>query len=499
MTELTQKNPFEALLQISTELNDLHDSHLLLDKVLDIAMETIQAERGFIVLRLPEKQKDFEVVTARKISKETISDTSEISTSTVKRVLDEGKSVLTYDAITDSRFTGADSIQLQQIRSIACVPLGSEDSIIGAIYMDNRSNAGRFDEANLDFLKAFSHQAAIAVKNAQLYEGLQKENRQLREQVYSRNQFPEMIGDSKKMNDLLETINSIADSEATVLIEGESGTGKELVAKAIHAHSRRSEKPFIPIFCGSLSESLLESELFGHKKGAFTGATENKPGLFEDAHGGSLFLDEIGEISAAMQVKLLRVLQEGETKRVGDNRIQRIDVRIIAATNKNMSKLVNSGEFREDLYYRLNVIKMTMPPLRERKEDIPLLARHFLKIYSEKNKKYLKGIDAKAKQHLVRHKWPGNIRELENTIERAVIMAKDQYIKEADLQLTTSPEESVTETGGSLKEFQKNYVLKILRACQGNRTKCAEELKVSRRWLQYQLKDWGIEDEHSGL
>jgi Nif-specific regulatory protein len=499
MTELTQTNPFEALLQITTELNDLHDTHMLFEKVLDIAMDTIQAERGFIVLRIPDKGTEFEIVTARKISKETISDKTEISTSTVTRVLDEGDSVLTYDAVTDSRFAGAESVQLQQIRSIACVPLGFDESIIGAIYMDNRSNAGRFDEANLDFLKAFARQAAIAVKNAQLYEDLQQENKELREHVYNRSLFPEMIGQSTKINDLLETINNIADSEATVLIEGESGTGKELVAKAIHEHSRRSKKPFIPIFCGSLSESLLESELFGHKKGAFTGATENKAGLFEEAHGGSLFLDEIGEISTAMQVKLLRVLQEGETKRVGDNRIQKVDVRIIAATNKNITDLAKNGEFREDLYYRLNVIKITMPALRERKEDIPLLAAHFLKLYSEKNKKYLKGIDAKAQRQLSRHKWPGNIRELENTIERAVILARDQYITEADLQLSASAEESVTETGVSLKEFQKNYVLRTLRAYNGNRTKCAEELKVSRRWLQYQLKDWGIEDEHSGL
>jgi Nif-specific regulatory protein len=495
---MQEKNPFDALLQISNQLNSMHEINNLLEKVMDLAMDALKSERGFILLITQGKKTNFEVVTARKISKESISDIPSLSKSAVTYVLEKGEPVLSYDALEDKRFVGAKSIQIEKIHSIACVPLKVEDEIIGAIYMDNRSGVGKFNKESLNFLTTFAQQASVAINNAQVYKGLQAENAILRERVKNSLPFPEIVGESKEIYKVFDTIQRIANSEATVLIEGESGTGKELVARAIHNYSARRSKPFIPIFCGSLSETLLESELFGHKKGSFTGAIENKTGLFEEANGGTFFLDEIGDVSKNLQAKLLRVLQEGEIKRVGDNRIYKIDIRIIAATNKNMLDLVKNDKFREDLFYRLNVINMVMPSLRDRKEDVTLLAEHFLKIYSDKNKKNMKGISQKVMNELSHYDWPGNIRELENTIERAVIMSKGQYIECEDLQLSDNRKES-NDVGKSLKDFQKNFVLSTLKVYEGNRTKCAEVLNVSRRWLQYQLKQWGIDSENSGL
>jgi len=497
MNDVILKNPFDALLQISIELNSMHDIMEILEKVMDIAVETLEAERGFILLRSSDSKKNFEPVIARQISKETITDITNMSKSVVNEVISTGKTTLSYDAVEDQRFANANSIQLQKIHSILCVPMKMNGEVTGAIYMDNRSNVGNFTDESRDFLKAISKQAAIAIENAMLYEKLFSENTRLREQMNQQISFPEIIGKSKKIREVFDVVGSVADSEATVLIEGASGTGKELIAQAIHNNSSRKDKPFIAVFCGSLSESLLESELFGHKKGAFTGATVDKPGLFEEADGGTFFLDEIGDISKNIQTKLLRVLQEVEIKRVGDNKIHKIDVRIVAATNKNVWDLVQSDEFREDLYYRLNVIKIVMPELKERWEDIPLLAQHFLKIFSDKNKKYLKGFSKEAMNILQNYPWPGNIRELENTIERAVILSKETEIQANDLQIQKKQE--VIEVGMKLKDIERRIVLKTLDSYSGNRTKAAEILGVSRRWLQYQLKEWGILENGSGL
>jgi Nif-specific regulatory protein len=251
--------------------------------------------------------------------------------------------------------------------------------------------------------------------------------------------------------------------------------------------------PFIPIFCGSLSVHLLESELFGHKKGAFTGAIETKTGLFEEANGGTLFLDEIADIDKNIQTKLLRAIQEGEIKRVGETQLRNVNVRIISATNKNLQEEVKNGNFREDLYYRLNVIGIKMPSLRERREDIPILAEHFLKKFAERNKKNIYGFSRDAIEELMKNDWPGNIRELENAVERAVILCKKNQIT-ADL-FHPSNEQGPFTVGQSLVEIEKNAVMQTLDACNGNRTKTAEILGVSRRWLQYRLKEWGIVSE----
>jgi Nif-specific regulatory protein len=489
------KNSYQALLNISEEINTVREISTLLDRIMDIAMETVKAERGFILLKLLDTDQEFEAVTARNISKKSISSIRELSTSVVNQVLVKGEPVLTMDAQADQRFSGAESVLLQNIRSVACTPLIRNREIIGAIYMDNRIDTGQFDEESVNFLQAFAGQAAIAIENAQLFEQLQSENQRLKKQISLGSIFPEIIGKSPAALQILELVRDVAGSAATVLIEGESGTGKELVARALHFHSPRKENLFIPIFCGSLSENLLESELFGHKKGAFTGAIENKPGLFEQAHQGTLFLDEIADINKNIQTKLLRVIQEGEIKRVGDNSIRKVDVRIISATNKDLWEEVQNGNFREDLYYRLNVINIKMPSLRERRSDIPLLAEHFLKKYALQNNKKISGFTAKTIDYLQNYPWPGNIRELENAIERAVILGRESKIPLNLFNLQRSKPEADL-VGKPLKEIEKHYILQTLELTGNNRTKAAEILDVSRRWLQYRLKEWGIVDEN---
>jgi len=489
---MSQKNPYEALLKISEEMNNVRDSVVLLDRIMDLAMETLQAERGFIILKSEQAGQDFEVVTARNISRENISGIRNLSSSVVNIVLQNGKPILTIDAQSDDRFSGAQSIILQKIRSVICTPLPKDDIMIGAIYMDTQSTARHFNEENLNFLKAFAKQSVLAIENTRLLEKLESENRQLKRQITLNQQFPEMIGRSPQILRILEMVRDVAESNATVLIEGESGTGKELVARALHYHSSRREKAFIPIFCGSLAENLLESELFGHKKGSFTGAMENKTGLFEEADQGTLFLDEIADISKTIQTKLLRVIQEGEIKRVGESHIRKVDVRIISATNKELEEEVKAGNFREDLYYRLNVINIKMPPLRTRRDDIPLLADYFLKKFAEKNKKYISGFSKEAMDFLLEYHWPGNIRELENTVERAVILARQNQISPELLQLKKAKPELLI--GQPLKEIEKFAVIQTLEQTNFNRTKTAEVLGVSRRWLQYKLKTWGMAD-----
>ncbi len=484
--------PYETLLRISEEINTVHEINTLLERIMDLALETLKAERGFILLKNSSDATSYEVVTMRNISRESVATIRDLSTSVVNQVLESGEAVFSLDAQADNRFAGAESIVMQQIKSVMCTPLKKETRFFGAIYVDSRAAARQFDKESLTFLQAFAGQAAIAISNTRLMEELQSENKKLKKQLASGQLFPEIIGKSTPMIKIFDLIRDVADSTASILIEGESGTGKELVARALHVHSGRSKRSFLPIFCGSLAENLLESELFGHKKGAFTGASENKPGLFEEAHLGTLFLDEIADISMNIQTKLLRVIQEGETKRVGDNQLRHVDVRILSATNKDLWKEVEAGNFREDLYFRLNVIDIKMPPLRERKDDIPLLCEHFLKKYTEKNKKNVKRISVQAIRILQAYGWPGNVRELENAVERAVILARNPEIGPELFQMRKS--ETQMPIGKSLKEINKFAILQTIKIVDGNRTKAAEILGVSRRWLQYQLKEWGMVD-----
>ncbi len=339
----------------------------------------------------------------------------------------------------------------------------------------------------------------ILVAKALRHQELEKENVFLKERLNDRFDFSNIIGRSPAMSKLFETMALVAPSEATVLIVGESGTGKELIANAIHQNSPRSEKALIKVNCAALPETLLESELFGHEKGAFTGAVARRQGRFQLAHNSSIFLDEIAEMAPATQAKILRVLQEREFELLGSTQTIKVDTRVIAATNRNLEEEIQKGRFREDLYYRLNVVSVEVPPIRRRREDIPLLADFFLKQYAEKNQRLIKGFTPRATDLLMRYDWPGNVRELENIIERAVIMARGDVITPLEFpndlqkldealkasQIDLSP-------GRSLKEVEKDMILRTLDETGGNRTHAAKILGISRRTLQLKLKEYGI-------
>ncbi len=342
-----------------------------------------------------------------------------------------------------------------------------------------------FDELHLKMEQAMEHSM------------LKEENRLLKELVGERFDTRNIIGRSSSMVQLLETSARAASSDATILITGESGTGKEMVAGAIHFNSPRKFHPFIKMNCAAISEGLLESELFGHEKGAFTGALRRREGRFKQAHLGSLFLDEVSEMSLGMQVKLLRVLQERDFTRVGGEEVISVDVRIIAATNKDLARLVKEGRFREDLYYRLNVITLLVPPLRDRREDIPLLAEHFLKKFAGKNDKQLKGFTPQAMDRLVKHSWPGNVREIMNTIESAVVLSSSPYLTEEDLPLTREFREDavhspVIGTDLNLEEIEKATILKTLETVRGNKSEAARKLGITRATLHKKLKRYGV-------
>lgn len=327
-----------------------------------------------------------------------------------------------------------------------------------------------------------------------------KENRYLKDKLSKKFNFENIIGKNKKMQELFELIRDIAKTNSTVLIRGESGTGKELIANAIHFNSDRIEKPFVKVNCAVLAENLLESELFGHVKGAFTGAIKDKVGRFELAHGGTIFLDEIGDISPNMQLKLLRVLQEGEFERVGGNETKKVDVRILAATNRNLEEAMKSGNFRQDLYYRLNVIPLDVPPLKERKDDIPLLVAYFLEKFSSDFKKRIEAVDDDAMQYLQSYDWPGNIRELENLMERAIVLNKNGILTVKDFPISVSNAESEEEINiqvdNDLTEvvdnFEKKIILKALRENNFNKLRTAEKLGIHRSTFMSKLKKYEI-------
>jgi len=341
----------------------------------------------------------------------------------------------------------------------------------------------------------------LTLERAMEHTRLKEENRLLKENLKKHFDMQNIIGRSPAMANLLETVAHVAPSEATAMITGESGTGKELIAGAIHFNSPRKNGPFVKINCAAITETLLESELFGHEKGSFTGADRRKEGRFYQANGGSLFLDEVSEMPLTMQVKLLRVLQERELTRVGGEKVIKVDVRVIAATNKNLANLITDGLFREDLYYRLNVVSLEIPPLRERRDDIPLLAQHFLEMFAAKNRKEIKGFTPRAMDQLIRYDWPGNVRELMNAVERGVVLARAEYLDNEDLAIIQSPSQHPAEilpviddkdNNTTLEQVEKDTILRTLENTSGNKSEAARSLGITRKTLHKKLKKYGV-------
>jgi two-component system response regulator AtoC len=360
--------------------------------------------------------------------------------------------------------------------------------------------AGAYDYVGKPFKP---DEVVLALRKAEEREALRRENRALKEQIQKDNQFESILAKSKEMLDIFRTISKIADFKTTVLITGESGTGKELVARAIHGKSSRKAHPFVAINCGAIPENLLESELFGHRKGAFTDASTDRRGLFEEADGGTLFLDEIGELPVNLQVKLLRVLQEEHIRRLGDTKDVKVDVRIIAATHRDLTADVKAGRFREDLFYRINVLAIHIPPLRSRREDVSLLIDHFVTRNNARLGTSIRGLSPEARKLLLEYAWPGNVRELENTIERAMVLAESDVLQTGDLPERirdaldpvqvhlASGELSVKKTTAAIEEI---LIRRALQKTKGNRTRAADLLEISHRALLYKIKDYKITD-----
>lgn len=401
--------------------------------------------------------------------------------------------------LSDLRMPGMDGLTLIQrilakTPQPACILLTAYGSIDTAVEAIKRGATDFLTKpVNLDELD-------MRIQGALHARTMEKENRELRQQLDNRFGLESLIGQSPGLEEVLDTIRQVAPSRANVMIQGETGTGKELVARAIHRLSPRTKSPLITVHCAALPTNLLESELFGHEKGAFTGATERRQGRFELADGGSIFLDEIGEIDTTVQVKILRVLEERAFERVGGHDTLEVDVRLIAATNKDLEAMVKEGTFREDLFYRLNVVTIDLPPLRERREDVPLLMQKFLDEFNQENSKSIEGFTSDCQQALISYDWPGNIRELRNVIERMVVLARQERLTVRDLpaHMRKNADEPVPVAvmpNMSLDEVEKNMILRALEAHQGNRTKAAEQLGISRRTLHRKLNEYGLRDE----
>jgi len=475
-----------ALLDISKEINSIRNLTSLMEIILDIAIRFLDAERGFVLLQ-QEHSANLTPVASKNIDAQKTSILSEISSSTVDKVIKTQKPLLAFDTKGDADYDPSQSVILQKIASIACVPLMQKGKLIGVIYIDSRDKTAGFTRQSMDFLEAFANQAAIAIENVKLNEKLQKENELLKGEFHRIFAFKDLIGSTKVMQNVFEIMGRVVNNDVTLLLSGETGTGKEVVARAIHQNGNRRDNNFVAVNCAVIPEALIESELFGHKKGSFTGAVSDKQGLVEKADGGTLFLDEIGDLGLSMQVKLLRFLQEKSFIAVGDVESKKVSVRIITATNKELNQEVKDGKFREDLYYRLNVLNIHLPPLRDRKKDIPLLVEHFLKKHAQRTKTDLKKITKDAAQVLENYHWPGNVRELENVLERSLVFCTENKIEPEHIILTGIEKTGQIEAGMTLDDVSRELLNKTLLACDGNKTKAAKMMGVSLRWVHYHV------------
>jgi Nif-specific regulatory protein len=485
-----------ALYEMIRALNSETDPDMLLESILDMALKAVSAERGMILLR-ESADEDFSVRLARNLERETEKDAEEYSRGIVARA-GAGKSVLALDAGEDERFRDLKSVSMYGIRSLMCVPLRSRGAIIGTVYLDSRREGTLFTRDDLRFIEAFADHAALALQNARERADLELENRQLRAAAESRLHFGNLVGRSEAMQRVFHLIQKVAASELPVLIQGESGTGKELVARAIHFNGPRKRRIILSENCAAIPETLLESELFGHVRGSFTGAERDRQGLFEQADGGTLFLDEVGDMSPGMQARLLRALEAGEIRRVGGNRAIKVDVRVIAATHRDLSKEVEAGSFREDLYYRLQVLAIDIPPLRERVEDIPILIDHFLERIARERGRERPRIDPGLRALLERYSWPGNVRQLENVLQRLVLLAGEALITRSELDSDASLRETLL--GGrspeeeifSLDRGARDQLRRALEAAGGNRERAAALLGISRATIYRKIKQYGL-------
>jgi transcriptional regulator with GAF, ATPase, and Fis domain len=480
-----------TLLKIATGIGGIRDQDSLQWQLLGMIFDLVPAERGAVLLF--DRTGEFSSAVAWDRVRGP-GHPVRVSRTVVQRVRRDRVGVVVNDVSRDEVFNQIQTLAELRVSSLLCVPLVVSGGAVGAIYLDSQAPSEHFDDRHLQVMTAVAGIASIALDNVRQWQQLRQENQELRMEV---NHEHEMIGASPRMKNVYNFIRRVAPTDSTVLIEGESGTGKELVARAIHRNSPRSEHPFVAINCAAITETLLESELFGHEKGAFTGAVSQKKGKMEAAEGGTLFLDEVSELAPSLQAKLLRVLQEREFERVGGTRPIQLDIRLIAATNRLLLEAVQGGSFRKDLYYRLNVVAVTLPPLRERREDIPSLTDHFIAKASRKCKARMKPLSAEARSYLINYDWPGNVRELENAIERALVLGSTESIlpddlPEALLEAGSPATESSAKYHGGIREVKKQLVLEALQQADSNYIAAAKALGMHPNSLLRLIRTLGL-------
>jgi transcriptional regulator with GAF, ATPase, and Fis domain len=468
----------------------------LLEAMLDDVIDLTHADKGFLLLldgaeaaagrgggAGPAVERRLTVRASRNVRKEAITNAEgQVSDSIVRQVIDQARPVIVSDALADTNFGHSESVIAMKLSSVMCAPLLSQGEVIGALYVGNDKVKHLFDRTQLELLSIFASQASLILQNAMLLTALRADKAKLAAELYDK-KFGEIIGSCPSMLEVFRKLQKVAGTDISVLITGETGTGKELIAKEIHRRSPREGGPFVTINCGAIPENLIESELFGHVKGAFTGAVMSRPGKFQVADKGTLFLDEIGELPPNLQVKLLRALQERVVFRVGDSKPEKVDIRVVAATNRNLEEEIKNGNFREDLYYRLNVVNLWLPPLRERGDDVMIIAKVLLSKYADELGSPVKGYSPAALAAIKKYSWPGNIRQLENRIKKALVLCDQTLLSPEDLDLGPTAETPILPLEKAKEEYQRKYVLEILERNNGNRTQTARDLGVDPRTI----------------
>ncbi|MBI2896186.1 MAG: sigma 54-interacting transcriptional regulator [Deltaproteobacteria bacterium] len=470
----------QKLLRFADKLQGDHPVQELLESLMDATIEVTSADKGFLVLA---GQGSLEVRVARNVRRENIEDgLHQLSDSILRHVVEKREAKIVSDALKDAVFSTAESVIHLQLCSVMCAPLLDRGELLGLLYVGNDRVVNLFEHRDLELLEVFAAQASLLVKNALLLDALRTDNQALREELESV-RFGELLGASPAMLEVFRRVQKVAGTSIGVLVTGETGTGKELIARELHRRSQRQKEPFVTVNCGAIPENLIESELFGHVKGAFTGAVTNHEGKFQVADGGTLFLDEIGELPTNLQVKLLRALQDKVVMKVGGTKPETLDIRVVAATNKDLEDEVKAGRFREDLFYRLNVVNILLPPLRERGEDIIVLAKFLLAKYAAEYKSKARGFTPNALIAMKKYDWPGNVRQLENRIKKAVVMCEQTMVGPEDLDLYPDAAPPILPLAEAKEDFQRRYVLQVLERNNGNRTKAAHDLGVDPRTI----------------
>jgi len=470
---------YRRLAEFSEVLASHEDVEALLEALMDQVVALTRADKGFLLLV---EDGQVQVKTARNLNQETFAaNLDQVSDSIVGKVIATREPIIVSDAFNDTAFKSSVSVMQLRLCSVMCVPLLIGGKLVGVIYVGNDNVVNLFEEESLTVLSVFAGQAALLLGNAVRRAELREDNLRLRAALEGR-RFGDLLGSCDAMKLVFRRVEKVSKTDVNVLIRGETGTGKELIAREIHGRSRRSDGPFVAVNCGAIPENLMESELFGHRRGAFTGAIENKIGSFETANGGTLFLDEIGEMPPQLQVKLLRAIQERTITRVGDTKQTPVDIRILAATHVDLEAAIAESRFREDLYYRINVVAINLPPLRERGEDVVLIARYILDRLAKEYDREVASFDKGAIIALRKYPWPGNIRELENRLKKAVIMADTNQLDAHDLDLDEAViSDRILPLSEAKEAFQQRYIDQVLALNNGNRTKAARDLGVDPR------------------